>query len=113
MHKGRKPNRTALPKLHRQENTCLRSFFDADEIWPNITGNLFSRFCRIASGVSADRISRYYTKYDICPKEPIKNDKKYRLKPGRVVVWLKCPRGACIFFSQSLHLKHRTISYFI
>lgn len=32
MHKGRKPNRTALPKLHRQENTCLRSFFDADEI---------------------------------------------------------------------------------
>ena len=32
MHKGRKPNRTALPKLHRQENTCLRSFFGADEI---------------------------------------------------------------------------------
>ena len=32
MHKGRKPNRTALPKLHKQENTCLRSFFDADEI---------------------------------------------------------------------------------
>ena len=32
MHKGRKPNRTALPKLHRQENPCLRSFFDADEI---------------------------------------------------------------------------------
>ena len=80
---------------------------------PNITGNLFSRFCRIASGVSADRISRYYIKYDIHPAEPIKNDKKYRLKPGRVVVWLKCPRGACIFFSQSLHLKHRTISYFI
>ena len=67
----------------------------------------------MASGVSADRISQYYTKYDICPEEPIKNDKKYRLKPGRVVVWLKCPRGACIFFSQSLHLNHRTISYFI
>lgn len=33
MHKGRKPNRTALPKLHRQESTCLRSFFDADEIY--------------------------------------------------------------------------------
>ena len=32
MHKGRKPNRTALPKLHRQENTCLRSFFGTDEI---------------------------------------------------------------------------------
>ena len=80
---------------------------------PNITKNLCRRFCRATSGVAADRILQHYIKYDIHPAEPIKNDKKYRLKPGRVVVWLKCPRGACIFFSQSLHLKHRTISYFI
>lgn len=104
----------SLPKLHRQESTCLRSFFDAGRHLRRISQkNLCRRFCRAASGVAADRILQRYIKYDIHPAEPIKNDKKYRLKPGRVVVWLKCPRGACIFFSQSLHLKHRTISYFI
>lgn len=43
MHKGRKPNRTALPKLHRQENTCLRSFFDADEICAEYYWNLIQQ----------------------------------------------------------------------